>query len=201
MCSIKRGITLLYYLCKWLFLDDFNLEEINFHCFGSLEEKSKLKKNYIRNLLLLIWLLFFISYKYITIAFNLYLSIYIRCLSVCLFFCIQWTSKRLNRSGPNFVWDLTWPQGKFIFKIHDFFLIHKLFCYCFTTYTKRKFPNWNSKSLKYIYTYLYLSVGLFVCFWPINAKTAEPIGSTFFVGHQVTTGKVYGKINLREKFL
>ena len=38
---------------------------------------------------------------------------------VCLFVCLsvrlylvyfQSTSKRLNRSGPSFVWDLTWPQ-------------------------------------------------------------------------------------------
>ena len=37
--------------------------------------------------------------KYFTI-------IYILCVSVCLFVCIQWTSKWLNRSGPNFWWDL-----------------------------------------------------------------------------------------------
>ena len=36
------------------------------------------------------------------------------CLSVCLFVCIQYTSKRLNRSGPNFLWDIMWPQGKFM---------------------------------------------------------------------------------------
>ena len=33
---------------------------------------------------------------------------------VCLFVCIQYRSKRLNRSGPNFVWDLMWPQGRFM---------------------------------------------------------------------------------------
>ena len=33
------------------------------------------------------------------------------CLSVRLYLvCFQSTSKRLNRSGPSFVWDLTWPQ-------------------------------------------------------------------------------------------
>ena len=37
-----------------------------------------------------------------------------------------------------------------------------------------------------------LSVSLFVCFYPINVKTAEPIGPKFFVGHHVTPGKVYG---------
>jgi len=33
--------------------------------------------------------------------------------------------------------------------------------------------------------------GLSVCLYPINVKTAEPIGPKFFVGHHVTTGKVY----------
>ena len=36
-----------------------------------------------------------------------------------------------------------------------------------------------------------LSVCLFVCLYSINVKTAEPIGPKFFVGHHVTTGKVY----------
>ena len=36
-----------------------------------------------------------------------------------------------------------------------------------------------------------LSVCLFVCLYPINVKTAEPIRPKFFVGHHVTTGKVY----------
>ena len=36
-----------------------------------------------------------------------------------------------------------------------------------------------------------LSVCLFVCLYPINVKTAEPIGPKFFLGHHVTTGKVY----------
>jgi len=36
-----------------------------------------------------------------------------------------------------------------------------------------------------------LSVCLFVWLYPINVKTAEPIGPKFFVGHHVTTGKVY----------
>ena len=30
-----------------------------------------------------------------------------------------------------------------------------------------------------------------VCLYSINVKTAEPIGPKFFVGHHVTTGKVY----------
>ena len=32
---------------------------------------------------------------------------------------------------------------------------------------------------------------LSVCLYSINVKTAEPIGPKFFVGHNVTTGKVY----------
>ena len=36
-----------------------------------------------------------------------------------------------------------------------------------------------------------LSVCLFVCLYPINVKTAEPIGPNFFVGHLGTLGKVY----------
>jgi len=38
--------------------------------------------------------------------------LYILCLSVCLFVCLfPWTSKLLNRLGPNFLWDLTGPRG------------------------------------------------------------------------------------------
>ena len=33
--------------------------------------------------------------------------------------------------------------------------------------------------------------GLSVCLYPINVKTAEPIGPKFFVGHLGTPGKVY----------
>ncbi len=36
-------------------------------------------------------------------------------------------------------------------------------------------------------------VGRAVCLYPINVKTAEPIGPTFFVGHLGTPGKVYEK--------
>ena len=39
--------------------------------------------------------------------------------------------------------------------------------------------------------YFDLSVCLSVCFYPKNVKTAKPIGPKFFVGHHVTTGKVY----------
>ena len=36
-----------------------------------------------------------------------------------------------------------------------------------------------------------LSWCLSVCLYPINVKTAEPIGPKFFVGHLGTPGKVY----------
>ena len=36
-----------------------------------------------------------------------------------------------------------------------------------------------------------LFVCLSVCLYPINVKTAEPIGPKFFVGHLETPGKVY----------
>ena len=36
-----------------------------------------------------------------------------------------------------------------------------------------------------------LSVCLSVRLYPINVKTAEPIGPKFFVGHHVSPGKVY----------
>ena len=39
---------------------------------------------------------------------------------------------------------------------------------------------------------LYINLAcLTVRFYPINVKTAEPIGPNFFVGHNVTPGKVY----------
>ena len=51
--------------------------------------------------------------------------------------------------------------------------------------------------LKYIgLSYLYINLACLsgwvsVCLYPINVKTAEPSGPKFFVGHDVTTGKVY----------
>ena len=41
--------------------------------------------------------------------------------------------------------------------------------------------------------HLYINLAcLFVCLYPINVKTIEPIGPKFFVGHHETPGKVYG---------
>ena len=49
------------------------------------------------------------------------------------------------------------------------------------------------KELRAISIYKFgLSVCLSVCLYPINVKTAEPIGPKFFVGHHVIPGKVYG---------
>ena len=45
--------------------------------------------------------------------------------------------------------------------------------------------------MKSLYLYINLAclgVCLFVCLYPINVKTAEPIGPKFFVGHHVTAG-------------
>ena len=38
---------------------------------------------------------------------------------------------------------------------------------------------------------VWLSVWVSVSLYPMNVKTAEPIGPKNFVGHHVTTGKVY----------
>ena len=40
---------------------------------------------------------------------------------------------------------------------------------------------------------LCLSVRSFVCLYPINVKTAKPIGPKFCVGPHMTPGKVYGR--------
>ena len=43
-----------------------------------------------------------------------------------------------------------------------------------------------------------MSVCLFVCVYPINDKTAEPIGPKFSVGPGMTPGKVYGCSELQK---
>ena len=57
------------------------------------------------------WLLVCLFFWIVSNLYFLYLSV---CLLVYLSVCIQKTSKRLNRSGPNCVWDLTWLQGRFM---------------------------------------------------------------------------------------
>ena len=57
------------------------------------------------------------------------------------------------------------------------------------TYPLRKVRN--SRSLNLYINLACLSVCLFVCLYPINVKTAKPIGPKFFVGPHVSPGKVY----------
>ena len=57
------------------------------------------------------WLLVCLFFWIVSNLYLLYLSV---CHGVYLSVCIQKTSKRLNRSGPNCVWDLTWLQGRFM---------------------------------------------------------------------------------------
>ena len=54
------------------------------------------------------------------------------------------------------------------------------------TFLKIKFKIWNC----FIYISIWL-VCLFVCLYPINVKTAEPIEPKFVVGPRVTPWKVY----------
>ena len=49
-----------------------------------------------------------------------------------------------------------------------------------------------------IYKFGLSVVCLFVCLYPINVKTAEPIGPKFFVGHHVIPGKVYRWLNFQK---
>ena len=49
-----------------------------------------------------------------------------------------------------------------------------------------------TKLSKSVYTLRILSICLLICFvYPINVKTAEPIGSKFCGGHQLNLWKVY----------
>ena len=57
----------------------------------------------------------------------------------------------------------------------------------------------NILATEYISIYKFgLSVCLSVRLYPINVKTAEPIGPKFFVGYHVTPGKVYGWSNFQK---
>ena len=49
----------------------------------------------------------------------------------------------------------------------------------------------DDNSMRNILNSTYYIFCLFVCLYPINVKTAEPIGPKFFVGHLGTPGKVY----------
>ena len=56
-----------------------------------------------------------------------HLHINLACLSVRLY---PINVKRLKRSGPNFVWDLTWPQGRFMNDQNLKKLFLKVFYFC-----------------------------------------------------------------------
>ena len=43
-----------------------------------------------------------------------------------------------------------------------------------------------------LFVCLFVCIQLFVCLYPINVKTAQPIGPKFFVGTRVTPWKIYG---------
>ena len=56
-------------------------------------------------------------------------SIYIHCLSGCLLGCLYPKNvKKAKRSGPDFVWNLTWPQRKFFFNPQTFLFVFVLQC-------------------------------------------------------------------------
>ena len=86
----------------------------------------------------------------------------------------------------------------FKFKAISYTIKEKLTSWSIFTVFKQQFScfqNWNVKKVN-LYINLAclsvcLSVFLFVCLYPINVKTAEPIGPKFFVGHLGTPGKVY----------
>ena len=64
----------------------------------------------------------------------LFQYINLACLSVCVFVSKK-MSKRLNRPSPNFVWELTWPQGRVyeLSKYLKFCFFCKILkiCFCF----------------------------------------------------------------------
>ena len=78
--------------------------------------------------------------------------IYFACLYVFLSFCVQKTSKRLNRSGPNFVLDLTWPQGRFMKDQNFKNLCFKVFYFCIKPSWYKIFQNKMSSSTLYRYS-------------------------------------------------
>jgi len=55
----------------------------------------------------------------------------------------------------------------------------------------REAPSKTSLYINLAWVSVCLFLCLSVCLYPINVKTAEPIGPKFFVGHLGTPGKVY----------
>ena len=73
--------------------------------------------------------------------------------------------------------------------IHSFFgssTVKPLITNTLEEFIKCRLDNFSMSFILSIYKF-----GLSVCLYPINVKTAEPIGPKFFVGHLGTPGKVY----------
>ena len=75
-----------------------------------------------------------------------------------------------------------------IIRIKHLFNDSRTFHLIFLAANARFYSSGNLLKLTSIYKF-----GLSVCLYPINVKTAEPIGPNFFVGHLGTPGKVYEK--------
>ena len=131
-------------------------------------------------------------------------------------------SKRLNRLSPNFFWDLTCPQERFMIKISKiglkqnsifikfwkfttFFFIKSanFFRFCFTMYTKRKCTKLKEKMgakcpnrlvyTYYIYTMLFC---LFVCIKRQNGWT-DPDFFLWDLTHMNPAGKVHWRVEFK----
>ena len=73
---------------------------------------------------------------------------------------------------------------KFTRSVEIFFLIAKNMIW----------PNEHKDTVRKLWELYLQSIYKFdlsICFYPINVKMAEPIEPKFFVGHHMTTGKVY----------
>ena len=76
-----------------------------------------------------------------------------------------------------------------VIKIHYIYLWSE-YCESMQYTPKQKKKNAKLYKNRQLYISIY-KFGLSVCLYPINVKTAEPIGPKFFVVHLGTPGKVY----------
>ena len=69
--------------------------------------------------------------------------------------------------------------------------VYKYYYYNFWRTNSRSKKNLDKYRIRYLYSLLLftLLVCLSVCFYPINVKTADPLGPTFFVEPRVTHKK------------
>ena len=102
------------------------------------------------------------------------------------FLSFLWSDKVIPSTSLNRTLPLT------LFWTNDCFQARELVLSCCTEFIHLVSSESNEvkKSKNNIYQYINLAC-LLVCLYPINVKTAEPIGSKFFVGHLGTPGKVY----------